>query len=479
MSVLTPKDWKNLTHQLKSLRGGEKSFLYKLLMQLRQHPQAFDHPERLYGKVYGRTESFNEKKLRDLSSELVRRTEDYLATTALLNNADLRQRALIRAYEQRRANDMIKSVCAEGLRRLEQRPVRSRVYLEQKLFLQEREIWTDINSIELIQQRLREIIKSTRRLFTSILLDHQTGLTETYAVALRTLPALTPYLEELVDEAKENGIFQYQLEAVRTADKILSAQEIEQRATALRPLLGQMTIEGQRDFLLALLNVCGRSRKVNGQEVAPAYFRVAQMVEEFDVLLNLPHLSSNRFSQIASAGLEVGAYEWIEYLIQKYVPLFSPEEGKELWAVTYCNYALHRGDYSKALEYLLDLGEPESDQGKLQPRLLYLLAYLGLSLDGQDYHEVLRSYLSSFERYLRRNLANNQRRLKKNLLTIRYCRKLTRLSHRAKRDRREELESILKELRSFKGEIASKKGIIRLIKNQLSPDNPGESRFTG
>lgn len=472
--VLTPGDWRQLAQQFREMRGGEKSYLYRLLHRLRTDHRAFEHPPKLYATIYGRAERYNEKKLRDLSSELVRRIEDHLAATAVRDHTDLRQRALIRAYEQRKAIHMVKTVCTEGLRQLERQPVRSRIYLEQKLFLLERQIWTDLNSVELIRDRLTEIIDATRRLFTTILLDHQMGLTEIHAVLLEPLPPLTPYLRELVAETGNYPLFQYRLKGIELAGTILTEKQIEQRIEELRPLLKQITKEEQRDSLMALRNLSSRSAKVIGSAMRPAQFQIVKLLVDYKVIEHLPRLTTNFFGDLVQSALRVEAYEWADTFIREHITLISEEQREEVWSQTYCTYSLHLGNYDKALQYLQNFGNKKTEVTKTVLRLLYSVCYLGLILNGEDYHDVLESHLSAFERYARRTFPDNPRRLNKTLAAIRYFRKILKLSNRSRKERENGLKEMLTELSATTENIASKANLIRLIENRLFPNGRTE-----
>lgn len=161
-------------------------------------------------------------------------------------------------------------------------------------------------------------------------------------------------------------------------------------------------------------NYCIRRIRQGHSHYLDELFDLYRTGLETGYLLEDGVLSAWKYKNIASVGLRVKAFDWVEGFINDYLPLL-PEEFRDTayaYNKAFLNYS--RGNLQQALRLLLQV-EFNDVFFSLDTRKMMLMIYYE-----QDAEEPMLSLIASFRTYLRRNklISENNRKSYNNFLNL-------------------------------------------------------------
>jgi hypothetical protein len=161
-------------------------------------------------------------------------------------------------------------------------------------------------------------------------------------------------------------------------------------------------------------NYCIRRIRQGHSGYLDELFELYKTGLETGYLLEDGVLSAWKYKNIASVGLRVRAFDWVEGFISDYLPLL-PEEFRDTacaYNKAFLNYS--RGNLQQALRLLLQV-EFNDVFFSLDTRKMMLMIYFE-----QDAEEPMLSLIAAFRTYLRRNklISENNRKSYNNFLNL-------------------------------------------------------------
>ncbi|RMG60147.1 MAG: hypothetical protein D6722_21265 [Bacteroidetes bacterium] len=144
-------------------------------------------------------------------------------------------------------------------------------------------------------------------------------------------------------------------------------------------------------------NHCIRHINTGSQAWLEELFVLYQRLLKEEVLLEDGHLAHTDFKNIATAGLRMQAYDWVEDFIRQYREQVPPPYGESVYRYSLAACYFETGDLGQALR-LLQEAEPADDHYQLSFRHLMAKIYFR-----QGAYETLFYQLDAFRRFLARN----------------------------------------------------------------------------
>lgn len=199
---------------------------------------------------------------------------------------------------------------------------------------------------------------------------------------------------------------------------LLTQPEEDRHFQHLKTLMDEymhLVTDDERPELYATAqNFCIRRIRQGHSRYLKELFELYKTGLETGFLLEDGGLSAWKYKNIASVGLRVREFEWVEGFINDYLPLL-PEEFRDTayaYNKAFLNYS--RGNLPQALRLLLQV-EFNDIFFSLDTRKMMLMIYYE-----QDAEEPMLSLMASFRTYLRRNklISENNRKSYNNFLNL-------------------------------------------------------------
>ncbi|MCB0551797.1 MAG: hypothetical protein KDD19_29800 [Phaeodactylibacter sp.] len=167
-----------------------------------------------------------------------------------------------------------------------------------------------------------------------------------------------------------------------------------------------------RDLYLLAINYCIRSLNRGEEDFAGEALQLYEQSLEEGHLLEDGHIPESTFGNIASLGLKLNRFEWVEHFIQDHARFLRPEFQEALPSYTAAKLAYERGQLDKALQLLAtvearqpflyfgaktlqlkvfyELGEWDALDSLLESLRVYLQRHTGLGYHREHYQLLLQ-----------------------------------------------------------------------------------------
>lgn len=178
----------------------------------------------------------------------------------------------------------------------------------------------------------------------------------------------------------------------------------------------------------ASLNYCVAKVNSGNQDYFKEMFDLFEYGLKSEILITNGKLDPANFRNIAITALRLGKYDWTEDFINDYKHVLDPRYRQNAVVFNSARLETYRKNFDKVIELLREVTF-EDLVYELSSKALQIVAYYEL-----DEYEVLLSFLSSFNTFLRRNTKIPDRRKNNYKKLIYFTRKLMKLTPRMKID---------------------------------------------
>ena len=183
--------------------------------------------------------------------------------------------------------------------------------------------------------------------------------------------------------------------------RLLTDGEDSSHFDALRALMAThkaiLSPDELRELYSYAQNYCIRRVRLGDAAFLRALFDLYQQLIQDGILLENKELSPWKYKNIASVGLQVGEYAWVEDFVTRHRPDLPELFRDSAYAYNMADLAYHRGDYATALRTLVQVEFTDVFYSLDTRKMLLKVYYL------QGATEPLLSLIQAFRVYLRRN----------------------------------------------------------------------------
>ena len=271
---------------------------------------------------------------------------------------------------------------------------------------------SDQNMQQLVDHLDEYYLVSKLRL-TCELINRQSILSDRFAI--RQVDELLVYVKHHDQENKPAMMAYHQLLLLLTDQS--HAAGFEKLRSVLTEHFGSFTIGEKRELFSYAQNYCIRQVRAGEADYLKALFDLYKVSLQSDFWLEDGIFSPWKYKNMASVGLRVGEFEWVERFLEGYRPKLPLDFRENAWAYNMADLHYHQGRYEEALRGLMRV-EFTDVFYSLDTRKMMLMIYLE-----QGAEEPLISLVSSFKLYLRRNklVAENTREAYLNFVNLVYA----------------------------------------------------------
>lgn len=410
--TFSARDFRRFASFVQSPYFNKESALIPLLNYLRQLAPAFP-PKKLqhqyvWQQLYPES-SFDEKQFAYYMSALLKLGEQFLGQEQATNRFQLQEIHILDGLEARSLDKHYKQRFKRTVGSLESDPFQTEEKHQRRFelasvaarFQFRKQTRTYDQGLQETVRHLDAFYLCARLRLTCELVNRQSILSATFDK--QQVDALNTFLQGH-PALSEPSVVIYHLVL-----KLLTGESQDADFQKLKTLLGQhlqVFPEAERGILVSYAqNYCIRRIRRGDTEYLQELFALYNQGLESGDLLDNGVLSPGKYKNIASVGLRVEAYDWVENFITQYLPLL-PEEFRETgFAYNMAFLSYQRGELAQALKYLLQV-EFNDVFFSLDTRKMMLMIYFE-----QGAEEAMVSLIASFRTYLRRNklISDNNR----------------------------------------------------------------------
>lgn len=178
----------------------------------------------------------------------------------------------------------------------------------------------------------------------------------------------------------------------------------------------------------AVLNYCVAKVNTGNQDYFKEMFELWEYGLKSEILIANDKLDPALFRNIAITALRLGKFNWTDKFIADYNHLLDPKYRHNAVIFNRARLETYKKNFNKVIEYLREVTFDDIFY-ELSSKALQIVAYYEL-----DEYEVLISFLSSFNTFLRRSTKIPERRKNNYKKLIYFTRKLIKLTPRMKTD---------------------------------------------
>jgi hypothetical protein len=243
-------------------------------------------------------------------------------------------------------------------------------------------------------RHLDQYYLAARLRLTCELVNRQSILSQSYDV--RQVEALLNYLAAMQEGEAVPAVAIYHCILL-----LLTQGEDEQHFVRLKELLAdhldQIPDEERNEIYSYAQNYCIRKVRQGHPRYLQELFALYQSGLQNGFFLENGQLSPWKYKNIASVGLRVKEYDWVEAFIGEYREMLPPEFRETAYAYNLAFLRYQRGELKQALRHLLEV-EFNDVFYSLDTRKMMLMIYFE-----QRSEEPMLSLIAAFRTYLRRN----------------------------------------------------------------------------
>jgi hypothetical protein len=337
-----------------------------------------------------------------LLNALLQLAEQFLAIEDLRQSPADAESRVLRAYQRHGLDKHFQASLRRVHRLMEEMPFRDEEWLHLRFIVAGAEARDQVHnqaraqdqSLQHMASVLDDYYFSTRLRLTCELVNRQNILSaQPEAQGLRAL------VQQLLAASADSSAPAVRIYAQLL--RLLSEGEDSSHFDALRALMVAhkriLSLDNLRELYSYAQNYCIRRIRLGDSTFLRALFDLYQLLIHDGALLENQELSPWKYKNIASVGLQLGEYAWVEDFVTRYRP-FLPEAFRDnAYAYNMADLAYHRGDYATALRTLVQVEFTDVFYSLDTRKMLLKIYYL------QGATEPLISLIQAFRVYLRRN----------------------------------------------------------------------------
>jgi hypothetical protein len=376
-------------------------------------------------------EDFQEQKLADLMSYLVRLAEQFLAQLHFDRDTYDQHSRLLQELASRDLHKPFQST-----QRTLRRDQDKRHHRDEDFYLSEYRYW-DISDKYFMRQQKRTQDESLQQKVDALdlfylasklknaceMVNRQHVISQSYHFWLTD--EVLAYLRHHIDEYEQHPAIVVYFHILRTLTEPDDEAHFHKLKDVLARNIDRFEREETRYMYLYVQNYIIHRINKGLAEYLPELFSLYKWLLETGIILEGNYLSQWDYKNIVSAGYRMEEYEWTEHFINTYKDSLRPEEQANAYSYNLAMLYYFKKEYKSALRVLQQV-EFTDVYYALGARNILLKTYYDL----RDY-DPLFSLLDSFAVYLKRNKEVSAYQQKIHLSFIKLLRKLTNLTSRA------------------------------------------------
>ncbi len=382
--------------------------LYKNKKLFKENVYMYLYPER----------KFNEKHLGYLSSDLIKLIEKFVALNRYNKEPILPSYHQLLTYNEWDLDKQFKKISKEAFTKQNAYPYRDTNYFfnqylladaSNQFFTKQKKRKYD-ESIQEAADNLDLYYLSTKLKYCCEIINRKNVVAADYQ--LKLLNEITSYLKENpIDDIPAIAIYHQILMTLLESDKDIHYTKLK---NSLNKYADKFPIQEARDMYAYAQNYCIRKINSGYIEYYKELFYLYKIVLEKEIIFVERHLSHWTYKNIASIGLRLKQFEWVEKFINDYKHKLSPEFKETAYAYNMANLYFYHKKYGEALRLLLKV-EFQDVYYHLDTKLLMLKIYYEI-----NEIESLFSLIDAFKIYLKRNkfVPDSVRKTHNNFLTF-------------------------------------------------------------
>lgn len=211
-----------------------------------------------------------------------------------------------------------------------------------------------------------------------------------------TIPLLDAVLGHVqnTDSSASTKTYYYAYQALKNPEKEQYYQQLKETFFKHRTLLNG---EEQYEVLQLTINYCIKQINIGNSHYFEEVFELYQKGLTTKLLLIEEKLSRFTYKNIASTGLKLGKFDWVQKFIQKYTLLLPLTHQNDYKHYNTAKLFFVQNDYASALQYLLQVAEYDDLFLTLDAKMMLLKIYYE-----EGSFDALSSLIASFKAFLQR-----------------------------------------------------------------------------
>ena len=392
---------------------------------LRQDKKEETSKERLWQICFGKSDKFDDGRMRKLQSDLLRLVEEFYAQEVFEANPIHKAKYLLEAIYNKRLKDIQLGALKTANRFAEEQILKPASYyyykyeIEQSTFTLNRfQTGRSLKSnIEEIAKNLDRFYLAEKLRYYCTILDHQNLAEIDYKML---------FIDEIIEHVKSNDysdtppiiIYHQILLSYKEPHERKHFDQIKLLINKHIHLFPEIEVA---EILDSALNYCIKRMNMGHSEFVQEAFQLYQDWLPRGLLLVQGKLTPFHFKNIVTAGLRLSEFDWVEKFIHEYS--IYMDEIHRYNAITFnmAQLFFYKKEYKKVIQQLSRV-EYDDITYNLNSKTLLMASYYEL-----DEMEALGSLLDAFRIYLSRNKDIPTTRRKHYLNTISIIRKLSKI----------------------------------------------------
>lgn len=406
-------------------------------------------------------EVFDEKKLRHVTSFLLKILKKYLSQVEIENDPIQIQQQLCRSLRKKGLEVFFEKELTNTLNLLEKESLRDGNFYFQKYQLgMEEAVFTmpqrrsgEMNFQSIANHLTISYISSVLRLSCNMQ-SHQTMSGQVYELNL--LPEVLLLIESgEYKEVPAVTLYFHCYSAIKNLEK-KEIEKSEHNFEQLKSLIDQhwtvFPASEIRDIYLFAVNYCIKRLNASDRDFIREAFELYRSGLKNKTLLEEGILSSFTYKNITRLGTALSENDWVEHFLENYKKYLHPRERENTWRYNLAFFHFQQQKYKRAMQLLLQT-EFNDVLNNLDARRMLLKSYFEL---GE--FNALDSLLDSFSRYIQRQKDMGYHR-ENYLNLIRFVKKITQFGLKDKKV----LQELTKEI-EITNKLAEKDWLLEKVK---------------
>lgn len=427
LKSLNEEEFRRLHKFLRSPFYNYTKALIALFEYLRKYYPSFDSPklskEKVWDKIYPE-EPFHHRKFWRLTNNLTQLVEKFIVQLELEKEPKKERSILIQALNRRNAYLLFEK---ETLKMLEkddflyalpkEKPLEKYLLLKDYFFHPSTPKWkVDIEQQNEIMECLDLFFVSNKLRLASEFIGRESILKEKHAIH---------FLQLVVDEVERK------YPKFKVYNKIIALQksQLEEDYWKARKQylkdLEDLGVEDRLTVLNQLFNYAIWQVNNGNNKFRQEHFELYKMALKSEILIQNEQISDLAFTNIVSYGASFKEFDWTSQFIEKYEIYLEKGQKEDALKLSWGYFFFFKKDFSEVLETL----SPHSFKKVIHAqrgKSLLLRSFFELYLQDPTYYELFLSFSLSFEKFLRRDSIQSQRKVKNYLNLISALRKIAK-----------------------------------------------------
>ncbi len=425
-SALSKEELRELKKAIQSpfLNGNKR--MMSLFEVLRKHHPNFTNEQRFREKIFQKVfpeKSFDDFALRRIFTEMTQIIEEFLLIQYFRKNDLKKHEQLLNIFHKRELNNLKAAKTKQIHKKIDQTKfldtsmLQTKYQLETVLYRNPTMGYLDkhkhiLAAIDLLEQYY---ILEKNLLLTELIVVERTT-TEKKAAELQK--TILPLSERFIEEGHINIQLSSDLLKMMDKNNATIFQNVKKQFFKSKE---QFTLNHQKNIFFTLISYAVYHFNINTPNADFELFDLYKKGIENDFLLNENgYFSSANFRNIIIIALKVNELKWSHYFLSNYGKNI---ENQEILPLCNAYIAMKEEHFFEVVELLNGTHFSELID-TLAAKATLLTAYFEISLQNNNFHSVLLSYMDSFLIFLKRKNLNPSKRLRYDNL-IKFLKKLS------------------------------------------------------